>query len=163
MTTYRTRKACIIRQLPSAFATDVGRLKKGQQFLGSAYVDPAWVRRAAGGYVARSRLSIVAGVSPMMEMEQRPYQSQDMYLAAVDRYTEAMAALMALAVHVPKAVRDELSASVGGIIEAMATAASQQSTSMVQLLYTRVDELEAQLAATVDQVEQLRAEQAGSP
>ena len=56
---YRTLRRVIVRAQPSAFAVELRRIGRGVVFAGWPHVDPAWVVRLAGGFVARSQVEVV--------------------------------------------------------------------------------------------------------
>ena len=50
---YRTIKRCIVRAQPSFFGQELRRVGRNHVFTGWPHLDPAWVVRLAGGFVAR--------------------------------------------------------------------------------------------------------------
>lgn len=57
-THYRTTQRTPVRAQPSAFAAELRRIGRGVVFAGWPHVDPAWVVRLAGGFVARGQVEV---------------------------------------------------------------------------------------------------------
>jgi hypothetical protein len=141
MPRYRVTRSCIVRAQASTFAPELQRLRKGGVFDGHPAADRAWVVRTLGGYVERARCAPIAGPE-QMEQQLQYTHSQDVYLAAIDRFS---AAISAIAKRVPKAERDELRDATGDLLNAVATRATEQSLAGFSLLYDKLTEIETEL------------------
>lgn len=59
MNKYRTKQRLIVRLQPSAFAPELRRLPRHNEFIGWPHADPAWVVRLLGGFVRRLYVEVV--------------------------------------------------------------------------------------------------------